>query len=82
MAGGRGAGGRAQAGSAERSYRTGGDEQLALASAQPVLGGDEIDNGQRRRWTDTVLVFTEDARVLLEARVGGWHWVKPAEGDG
>ena len=36
----------------------------------------------RRRWTDTLLVFTETARERLETRVGGWHWVKPAEGVG
>ena len=36
----------------------------------------------RRRWTETLLVFSESARERLEGRVGGWHWVKPAEGDG
>jgi hypothetical protein len=27
-------------------------------------------------------VFSEHARELLEARVGGWYWTQPAHGDG
>ena len=30
---------------------------------------------------DGLLVFSEHARELLEARVGGWYWTQPAHGE-
>lgn len=73
---------------AQHSTTTAADSGRTSTEPKENGGNGETDatEASQQRGTqggrDGLLVFSEHARELLEARVGGWYWTQPAHGDG